>query len=126
MLRSCQPTATIEWRISEASPIEATEIAPRPKSSGARMRRVPPNIVAIRLKRTRPKGTISASDMVIAKYIQPIEIGALSMFCIQERVPITAIAASEPITVPRWKSGRRAKAGMISARAPSAKIRTSM
>ena len=97
MFFSCQAAATIECEISAASPIEIIEIAPTAKSSGARIRSVPPTSVAIRLKRTRPKGTISASDIIIAKYIQPIPIGAVSMFCIQARVPITAIATSEPI-----------------------------
>ena len=87
---------------------------------------MPPIIVAIRLKTIRPKGTISASDMIIAKYIQPIPIGAVSMFCIQASVPITAIATSEPITAPRLKSGLRAKTGTISAIAPRAVIRISM
>ncbi len=73
-----------------------------------------------------PKGTISASDIIIAKYIQPIPIGAISMFCIQASVPITAIATSEPIVAPRSKSGLPAKAGKISAIAPSAAIRISM
>ena len=48
------------------------------------------------------------------------------MFCIQASVPSTAIATSEAITVPRLKSGLRAKALTISAIAPSAEIRTSM
>ena len=64
--------------------------------------------------------------MTIAKYIQPIPIGAVNMFCIQASVPITAIATSEPITAPRLKSGLRASAGTISAIAPRAKIRISM
>ena len=64
--------------------------------------------------------------MTIAKYIQPIPIGAVSMFCIQARVPITAIAASEPITAPRLNSGLREKVGTISAIAPKAAIRISM
>ena len=84
---------------------------PSAKSSGARIRSAPPTRVAIRLKTIRPKGTISASDISIAKYIQPIPIGAVSMFCIQARVPITAIAASEPITTPRLKSGLRGEGG---------------
>ena len=87
---------------------------------------MPPIIVAIRLKTIRPKGTISASDMIIAKYIQPIPIGAVSMFCIQASVPITAIASSEPVTALRLKSGLRAKTGTISAIAASAVIRISM
>ena len=126
MFFSCQATATIECSISAPRPIEIAEIAPTEKSSGARIRSVPPTIVAIRLKSTRPKGTISASAMIIPKYIQPIPIGAVSMFCIQARVPITAIATSEPIIAPRLKSGLRAKVGTISAIAPSAVIRISM
>ena len=78
------------------------------------------------MKTIRPKGTISASDISIAKYIQPIPIGAVSMFCIQARVPSTAIAASEPITTPRLNSGLPEKAATISAIAPKAKIRISM
>ena len=123
---SCQATATIECEISAASPIEIIEIAPTAKSSGARIRILPPTRVAIRLKRIRPKGTISASERIIAKYIQPIPIGAVSMFCIQASVPITAIATSEPIVAGRLKSGLRAKALTISAIAASAAIRTSM
>ena len=102
------------------------KIAPVANSSGARIRRVPPARVEIRLKRTRPKGTISASDISIAKYIQPMPIGAVSMFCVQASVPITAIAASEAITTVRLKSGLREKVVAISAIAPKAKIRTSM
>ena len=78
------------------------------------------------MKTIRPKGTISASDISIAKYIQPIPIGAVSMFCIQASVPSTAIATSEPIMAPRLNSGLRAKAGTISAIAPKAEIRISM
>ena len=78
------------------------------------------------MKKIRPKGTISASDITIAKYIHPIPIGAVSMFWAQARVPITAIATSDPIVAPRLNSGLPAKAGMISAIAASAVIRISM
>ena len=70
----------------------------------------------------RPSGTIAASAISIPKYIQPIAIGAENMFCSQARVPITARAISELMTTRRLISGRRERAGMISARAPKAKI----
>ncbi len=123
---SSQAAATIEWSISAARPIEIEEMAPSANSSGARIRSAPRPCVAIRLKTIRPKGTISASDISIAKYIQPIPIGAVSMFCIQARVPSTAIATSDPMTTPRLTSGRPEKAATISAIAPKAKIRISM
>ena len=126
MFLSCQATATSEREISAPSPIEIIVIAPAAKSSGARILIVPPIRVAIRLKMIKPKGTIKASDMIIARYIQPIPIGAVNMFCIQASVPRTAIATSEPIIAPRLNSGLRAKAGTISAIAPSAVIRISM
>jgi len=122
----CQAEATSEWQSSEARPTVIAKIAPIANSSGARIRRVPPARVAIRLKRTSPKGTISASDISIAKYIQPIPIGAVSMFCIQASVPITAIAARAAITTLRLKSGLREKVAAISAIAPKVKIRISM
>ena len=101
MFCSCQAAATIDCSISAARPIEIAEIAPTANSSGARIRSAPPTRVAIRLKKIRPKGTISASDMSIAKYIQPMPIGAVSMFCIQARVPMTAIAPRASRSSPR-------------------------
>ena len=48
------------------------------------------------------------------------------MFCIQARVPSTAIAASEAITASRLNNGLREKVGTISAIAPNAAITISM
>ncbi len=118
---SCQPTGTTEYMSSPARPRTRVAAAPMAKSDAARIRSAPPQSVAIQFTIRSPTGTMSARAISIAKNAKPVPIGAEYMFCIQARVPKTAIAAIERVAA-RWlKRGLRANVGRISEITPAAK-----
>ena len=76
------------------------------------------------MKIRRPIGTTRAIANSIAKASKLNAIGAVYMFCIHARGPITAIASRQSIAA-RWlNSGFRARVGRISEITPPANTTT--